>query len=168
MQSIFLTLLGTNASFCHRHKLGQFLLLYRANYCPLCSVISSFWYYNDNNYDILRGYDSKYSVRLHVWFVTDYSKNIARFKPTYQSSTEHEGLSYRAVVGDLNPRFCDVGSCTHTDGKGFAWWAVDLLEYACVHHVIITNRGDCCCKYTVDYNLIHLMKTYSWLTAWVS
>ena len=37
-------------------------------------------------------------------------------------------------------------SCTSTNGQAWPWWAVDLGAVTAVKSVMITNRGDCCCK----------------------
>ncbi|XP_065051247.1 uncharacterized protein LOC135680930 isoform X2 [Rhopilema esculentum] len=72
-----------------------------------------------------------------------YTGNIARGKPTAQSSTHAGGLSKRAVDGNKNPQW-NGRSCTHTQRQMYPWWRVDLKRFYLVGKVQLTNRGDCC------------------------
>jgi hypothetical protein len=74
------------------------------------------------------------------------SANLAKGRPTLQSSTAYRGSSKRAVDGNTNSRY-GKNSCTHTKrDRGGAWWRVDLERIAAVSRVVITNRKDCCQK----------------------
>jgi hypothetical protein len=81
-----------------------------------------------------------------VRVLTTYSKkggNLARNKPTKQSSTGYGGVSKRAVDGNIDTTM-KSGSCTHTHLNQEPWWRVDLLRQRAVGAVQIWNRGDCC------------------------
>jgi len=81
-----------------------------------------------------------------VRVITEFAKrgkNIARNKPTEQSSTGYGGFAKRAVDGDINTDF-KGGSCTHTHYDQEPWWRVDLEKSQAVGAVQIWNRGDCC------------------------
>lgn len=69
--------------------------------------------------------------------------NLARGKPTRQSSTAANGHSGRAVDGNRNGNY-GSGSCTHTHGSHNSWWRVDLGSPQRVFKVSLSNRGDCC------------------------
>merc|ERR1712022_90320 len=70
-------------------------------------------------------------------------KNLAKGKPTRQSSTGWGGSSKRAVDGNTNQRF-GGRSCTHTRKNKKAWWKVDLKGKYKVDTVKVYNRADCC------------------------
>ena len=72
-----------------------------------------------------------------------YTGNIAKGKPTDQSSFGWNGPSSRAVDGNANTRY-GAGSCTHTQKDQGAWWKVDLVGKFRIGKVAITNRADCC------------------------
>ena len=67
--------------------------------------------------------------------------NVARGKPTTQSSTSHNGISSRAVDGIYHPAYY-AHSCTHTNKDAEPWWRVDLMNGYTVIGVNITNRAD--------------------------
>ncbi len=69
--------------------------------------------------------------------------NIARGKPTKQSSTGFGGVPSRAVDGNKNNQW-GGRSCTHTNKDRKPWWRVDLKMEEQVKKVKLTNRGDCC------------------------
>ena len=69
--------------------------------------------------------------------------NIARGKPTKQSSVAHGGVPQRAVDGNVNSHW-NGRSCTHTQRQRQPWWRVDLQMMYPVAKVKLTNRGDCC------------------------
>lgn len=73
----------------------------------------------------------------------DAVKNLAKGKPTSQSSTAHGGASSRAVDGNTNS-YWGGNSCSHTGYNGPQWWQVDLEKESAVKKVIIYNRRDCC------------------------
>jgi len=81
-----------------------------------------------------------------VRVLTTYAKkgiNLARSKPTEQSSTGYGGLSKRAVDGNTETNY-KGGSCTHTHFDQEPWWRVDLQKPQAIGAVQIWNRGDCC------------------------
>jgi hypothetical protein len=69
--------------------------------------------------------------------------NIARGKPSEQSSTGYGGLAARAVDGDVDTNY-KAGSCTHTHYDQEPWWRVDVGKAQSIGAVQIWNRGDCC------------------------
>ena len=71
------------------------------------------------------------------------ASNVARGKPTKQSSTGHGGVPRRAVDGSKNPLWVGA-SCTHTNKQDRPWWRVDLGSKHKVFSVSLTNRKDCC------------------------
>ncbi|XP_019614540.1 PREDICTED: uncharacterized protein LOC109462428 isoform X1 [Branchiostoma belcheri] len=71
------------------------------------------------------------------------STNIARGRPTQQSSVAHGGVPGRAVDGNTNSQW-GGSSCTHTGNDNQPWWRVDLGSSNCVDRVVVTNRADCC------------------------
>ena len=68
-----------------------------------------------------------------------FSGNIARGKPTMQSSDGFGGVSSRAVDGNANPKWSGR-SCTHTQRNRQPWWRVDLQMMYPIAKVKITNR----------------------------
>ena len=73
------------------------------------------------------------------------SANLAKGRPTTQSSEGWGGKSNRAVDGNSSPRYGDR-SCTHTKTENNAWWRVDLERNVDVSRIEIVNRKDCCSK----------------------
>ena len=71
--------------------------------------------------------------------------NLAKNRPTAQSSTGFGGVAARGVDGNRNPQW-KGGSCTHTNRQRKPWWRVDLGTPQRVKRVKITNRGDCCAQ----------------------
>lgn len=77
----------------------------------------------------------------------DYTGNLALSRPTQQISLGYSaGASWKAVDGKTDSDF-DNGGCTHTGTSRFPWWSVSFSQISPVVKVVITNRGDCCCKY---------------------
>jgi len=68
--------------------------------------------------------------------------NLAKGKPTSQSSTDHRGSSSHAVDGNKAQNWGGL-SCTHT-AKSNSWWKVDLQSENAIEKVIVWNRSDCC------------------------
>lgn len=69
--------------------------------------------------------------------------NWALSKPTFQSSTFGEFLSYRAVDGNVDGDIFQ-GGCSHTRSQADPWWVVDLGQRITVTNVTVVNRVDCC------------------------
>ena len=69
--------------------------------------------------------------------------NIARGKPTRQSSTAYNWVSSRAVDGKRNGQV-HPATCTHTLWTDKPWWRVDLGVQQRVFKVSLSNRADCC------------------------
>lgn len=69
--------------------------------------------------------------------------NLARGKPTKQSTTAYGGNSGRAVDGNRAAIYRDA-SCTHTEKQTNPWWRVDLGSSMSIGLVKVTNRADCC------------------------
>ncbi len=67
--------------------------------------------------------------------------NLARGKPTLQSSVDWGGVSSRAVDGNKSPDW-NQQSCMHTNLDPRPWWRVDLQSYQKVKKVTLTGRGD--------------------------
>lgn len=67
---------------------------------------------------------------------------IARGKPTAQSSEGWSGRPSRAVDGNTNQAY-GRGTCTHTQVSK-PWWKVDLKGTYEIEKVVIWNRSDCC------------------------
>merc|ERR1711973_182597 len=65
--------------------------------------------------------------------------NIALNRPTKQSSTYSNEISYHAVDGNTDG-VQGHGSCTHTENTNEAWWRVDLGSAKRVKRVVIYNR----------------------------
>ena len=66
--------------------------------------------------------------------------NLAVGQPTWQSSTENEATSDRAVDGNT-----DTGgrsSCSRTRIEGSPWWAVDLGGDFQITHIVVTALDD--------------------------
>jgi hypothetical protein len=71
------------------------------------------------------------------------TSELARGRPTWQSSTGWGGYASRAVDGRTNTHY-GHRSCTHTHHQHRAWWRVDLQRYCGIQRVTVWNRGDCC------------------------
>ncbi len=80
-------------------------------------------------------------IAYHFIYCYSFTGNIARGKPTKQSSTGWRGVAKRAVDGNLNTKY-SKNSCTHTKKQKGAWWRVDLQMQYPVAKVKVTNRGD--------------------------
>lgn len=75
--------------------------------------------------------------------------NVALGKPTTQSSKLGNGIPSHAVDGNRNQTYSE-GSCSHTLNSGpESWWMVDLLNIYNIDSIMIFNRIDCCCKWSV-------------------
>jgi len=69
--------------------------------------------------------------------------NVARGKPTKQSSVSLGGVPERAVDGNSANRY-SMKSCTQTKAQDNPWWRVNLKTSQSIGSVQIMNRGDCC------------------------
>ena len=82
---------------------------------------------------------------IHIFSILPvFSDNIAREKPTSQSSMLVYKYAHLAVDGIKGTHF---SQCTHTKdspGSSDPWWRVDLNQVQPVSDVYILNRGDCC------------------------
>ena len=74
-----------------------------------------------------------------IFFCTTEHENLARHKPTWQSSTAWGGFSPRAVDGNHDPRY-EKDSCAHTGEGRVSWWIVDLQYEYLIQAVQITLR----------------------------
>jgi len=70
-------------------------------------------------------------------------REVARGKPTAQSSIQFSAVSSRAVDGRTDTMF-NQGSCTHTLQNENPWWRVDLGKTMNIQDLEVWNRGDCC------------------------
>jgi len=72
-----------------------------------------------------------------------FQENLAFGKPTVQTSTDHGGVSSRAVDGNSATNYLKGKSCTHTFGNVYKpWWRVDLGQIEPVSEVYIVNQED--------------------------
>ncbi|XP_075057087.1 uncharacterized protein LOC142143276 [Mixophyes fleayi] len=75
--------------------------------------------------------------------------NVALGGRATQSSVYFEkdfgylGLAANGINGNQDSVY-NHGSCCHTHNDFSPWWRVDLLRSHKIHHITITNRGDCC------------------------
>ncbi|MCP3941452.1 MAG: hypothetical protein GY710_08225 [Desulfobacteraceae bacterium] len=70
--------------------------------------------------------------------------NLALGKETMQSSTGWDGVSSRAVDGNMDGNYSGANSVTHTQNDLNAWWQVDLGVSSDIFEIVINNRTDCC------------------------
>ncbi|MBI3070598.1 MAG: discoidin domain-containing protein [Deltaproteobacteria bacterium] len=78
--------------------------------------------------------------------------NLARGKPTSQSSTGWGGTSNRAVDGNTSGQY-GVNSTTHTQNDPQAWWQVDLGSLSHISSVAVWNRTDCCSARLANFDV---------------
>jgi hypothetical protein len=71
--------------------------------------------------------------------------NVARGKPTAQSTTDYGGEASRAVDGSIDGAFFS-GSVTHTATAANQWWMVDLGATYRIESIAVYNRTDCCAE----------------------
>jgi len=79
--------------------------------------------------------------------------NVARGKPTSQSSTAHGGVSSRAVDGNTEGNW-HFASVTHTNHEFNPWWSVNLLSSHTISTIKVYGRTDCCMDRLNDFQLI--------------
>jgi hypothetical protein len=68
--------------------------------------------------------------------------NLALRGKASQSSTDFDGPARLAVDGNVDGRFADAKSTTHTAISVNPWWEVDLGAEAAIDRVVIWNRTD--------------------------
>ena len=115
-------------------------------------------------YPYLKRSSTIYKVNLYIsvfpaekWecVAPSYPLEVARGKPTHLSSTEDSWSSDKANDGnmgtDLFGAVCSVTVDNSGQGELNPWWVVNLEEKYSIHSVAITNRGDCCSKYTIFF-----------------
>jgi len=82
--------------------------------------------------------------------------NLARGKPTSQSSTYKEGTSTKAVDGKKTNTIREK-SCSRTSpGREGSWWQVDLESVYEIRQVVIINGGQlkmCIWEYYYQINM---------------
>jgi hypothetical protein len=78
--------------------------------------------------------------------------NVARGKPTSQSSTSSNGVSSRAVDGNTSGHW-QGRSVTHTNSETGAWWRVDFGAPHAVTGITIWNRTDCCGERLTNFDV---------------
>jgi hypothetical protein len=76
--------------------------------------------------------------------------NIARGKPTKQSSDAYGAFASRAVDGNVDGSFFN-SSVTHTQAEPSPWIEIDLGESENIDHIIVWNRTDCCSDRLKNY-----------------
>ncbi|WP_344246647.1 glycosyl hydrolase family 95 catalytic domain-containing protein [Isoptericola hypogeus] len=77
-------------------------------------------------------------------------ENLARGKPSSQSSVVSGGVPSRAVDGDTDGVWGN-GSVTHTASQNQPWWQVDLGSSQPIGEIAVWNRTDCCSDRLSDY-----------------
>jgi len=70
------------------------------------------------------------------------ANNLARNKPTNQSSTNEMYVSSKAVDG-IRTNTLNQGSCSRTGYHDDAWWSVDLQAVYDIGEVVITGENTC-------------------------
>ncbi|XP_070175667.1 mucin-2-like [Littorina saxatilis] len=102
-----------------------------------------------------------YSIFLSCFTISGQTENLAKRKPTNQSSSHHGGPSHLAVDGTRDQDYRH-GSCSHTVEyvQVPLWWLVDLEESVTVIKVVIYNREDCCGKVCNSYCFCHVYCIY--------
>jgi hypothetical protein len=78
---------------------------------------------------------------VYALFFAGNNLNIARGRPTMQSSLYPGGAASRAVDGNNNALW-QQGSCMHTKKDVNPWMAIDLGKSTTVGSVSVTNRKD--------------------------
>ena len=84
--------------------------------------------------------------------------NLARGKPTTQSSTYQTYHSDKAVDG-RKANALRENSCAHTGTQKGPWWQVDLKAVYVIRQVFIKSRGDCCGQFI--YGVVNLLCFFS-------
>ena len=92
-------------------------------------------------------------------------ENIALNRPTWQNNAFDTFDAHLAVDGNTQNNF-HVGSCAHTEDFGVVkYWSVDLGQDYWIASLMITNRGDCCGKFTpfncMPYNSVPAFGSFS-------
>ncbi|MES2887509.1 MAG: PA14 domain-containing protein [Pseudomonadota bacterium] len=83
-----------------------------------------------------------------------YFNNLARGKPTTQSTTDFGGLASRAVDGNIDGDFVQGGSVSHTAESGDSSWQVDLGSVQPLTAIRLWNRTDCCGSRLINFRVL--------------
>ncbi len=110
---------------------------------------NTFGYYGN----VIDSFEFNPSAWWHMTYKTLRNYNLARSRPTQQSSTGWAGDSSRAVDGSPDGDY-NHGSVTHTLLDQNAWWEVDLGAVGYVDHIELTNRWDCCAERLSNYYVL--------------
>lgn len=78
--------------------------------------------------------------------------NVAKDRPTQQSSNAHGRTSENAVDGNTDGSW-NGASVTHTNFETDPWWEVDLGDVYNISHIIIYNRTDCCNEWFDNFHI---------------
>ena len=84
-------------------------------------------------------------------------RNVAVNKPTSQSSTQHNGVSSKAVDGNFDADFLN-GSVSMTQKERGAWLEIDLEDYYDIESVIVFNRVGLCCNEGMRWASVELFR----------
>ena len=79
-----------------------------------------------------------------------YIENIAFRCPAQSSSIQWDGIASYAFDGNMDTD-CSRSACVHTAAESDPWLGVDFEISRTVYSFIVTNRGDCCCKYSIKF-----------------
>ena len=84
--------------------------------------------------------------------------DLALNKPAWQSSDFSASTPASLAVDGNADTIMSHGSCSQTNADPYAWWAVDLGAEYSVESVAITNRGDCCGRYSgfIFFQCVHI------------
>ena len=95
-----------------------------------------------------------------LYFSASKPQNLALNKTTWQIDT-HRGLyTPDKAVDGIKTTVLGGNSCTHTNLKNRAWWAVDLQKRYTIEQVNITNR-QAVGKWHYSYSFDWLLKVQS-------
>lgn len=86
-------------------------------------------------------------------------ENLARGKPSWQSSVERERYFAGFAVDGNKDTNIFHGSCSSTEDSKDSnpFWSVDLGQLINVGFVQVTNRGDCCGEFSNGF--IYILST---------
>ncbi len=94
-----------------------------------------------------------------VWILWISGQNLALGKPATQISNylDFKNLAGCAVDGTRNTDWY-ANTCSSTNVNiqyPPPWWQVDLEREYLVKRIVITNRGDCCRQFDIDFILMY-------------